>query len=144
MLKETPDHHDADLVLKMYDLRREAVMRQSRSAINRDFWPKSFDDVVAVTKSDHPLNAPFRQTSTYWEMVYGMAKHGIVDADFLVENNSEGIFLFARVAPYLAQLRRMRSPRDFQYAEWITTHCETGRQLLEYYRGRVAQVLASR
>lgn len=144
MLKDHPDHHDADLVLRMYDLRREAVMRQSRSAINRDFWPKTFDDVAAVTKSDHPLNAPFRQTSTYWEMVYGMAKHGIVDADFLAENNGEGIFLYARVAPFLEQLRRLRSPREFQNAEWITTRCETGRRLLEHYRARVAQVMASR
>ena len=79
-------------------------MRESRNAINRDFWPKSFADVLAVTKADHPLNAPWRQTTTYWEMVYGTVKHGIVNADYFMESNGEGLFLFARVAPYLEEL----------------------------------------
>ena len=42
MSKTTPDHHDAELVLKVYDLRREATTRQSRAAINGQFWPKSY------------------------------------------------------------------------------------------------------
>src|SRR4051812_27817410 len=87
VLKEAPDHHDADLVLKIYDLRREAVMRESRTAINTKFWPRSADEAVAVTKNDHPLNLAYRQTTAYWEMVYSMARHGIVHPDFLVENN---------------------------------------------------------
>jgi hypothetical protein len=41
MSKTAPDHHDAELVLKVYDLRREPVMRESRDAINRDFWPRN-------------------------------------------------------------------------------------------------------
>ena len=54
MRKETPDHHDADLLIKVYDLRREASMRQSRQAILREFWPKTWDDVQAVLKPDTP------------------------------------------------------------------------------------------
>ena len=69
MGKEHPDHHDAELAFRAYEMRREAVMRDSRNAINRDFWPKSYADVLAVTKADHPLNAAWRQSITYWEMV---------------------------------------------------------------------------
>ena len=47
----------------------------------------------------YPLNAAWRQTSSYWEMVYSMARHGIVNPDYWVENNGEGLFLFAKVAP---------------------------------------------
>ena len=104
MSKEHPDHHDAELAFRAYELRRESVMRDSRNAINRDFWPKSFADVQAVTKADHPLNAAWRQTTTYWEMVYGMVKHGIVNADYFMESNGEGMYLFARVAPYLERV----------------------------------------
>jgi hypothetical protein len=56
VLKESPDHHDADLVLKIYDLRRETVMRESRTAINAKFWPRTSDEAIAVTASEHPLN----------------------------------------------------------------------------------------
>jgi hypothetical protein len=110
VLKEAPDHHDADLVLKRYDLRREAVMRESLNAIDSGFWPRNAEEAVAVTTSKHPLNVAFRQTSGYWEMVFDMARHGIIHADFLVENNEGGLFLYAKVEPYLAQIRAATSP----------------------------------
>jgi hypothetical protein len=143
VLKEAPDHHDADLVLKLYDLRRETVMRESRNAINTKFWPRSPEEAVAVTANDHPLNVAFRQTSAYWEMVYGMAWHGIIHPDFLVDNNGEGLFLFARVEPYLAQIRQASSPRAFRNSEWVATNCGTGKALMEVYRARVKRVLES-
>jgi hypothetical protein len=143
VLKEAPDHHDADLVLKLYDLRREAVMRESRNAINTKFWPRTAEEALAVTARDHPLNAAFRQTGGYWEMVYGMARHGIIHCDFLVENSGEGLFLFARVEPYLEQLRKAGSPRAFRNAEWVVTHCGAAQVLMEGYRSRVKRVLES-
>lgn len=144
MLKEAPDHHDADLVLKLYDLRRETVMRESRNAINGKFWPRNAAEAAAVTANDHPLNVAFRQTSGYWEMVYGMARHGIIHADFLVENNGEGLFLYARVEPYLAAIRQAGSPRAFHNAEWIVANCATAQTLMEGYRARIKRVLETR
>jgi uncharacterized radical SAM superfamily Fe-S cluster-containing enzyme len=52
-LKERADHHDAELVLKLYDLRREAVMRQSRDALFK-FVPSSYEEFVAITQPSHP------------------------------------------------------------------------------------------
>jgi hypothetical protein len=144
VLKEAPDHHDADLILKIYDLRREPVMRESRSAINSKFWPRSAEEAIAITANDHPLNVAFRQTSGYWEMVYGMARHGIIHADFLVENNGEGLFLFARVEPYLTDFRQAGSPRSFRNAEWVATSCASGKTLMESYRARIKRVLETR
>jgi hypothetical protein len=144
VLKEAPDHHDADLVLKLYDLRREAVMRESRTAINSKFWPRNAEEAVAVTATDHPLNVAFRQTSGYWEMVYGLARHGIVHPEFLVENNGEGLFLYARVEPYLAAFRQAASPRLFRNAEWVTANSATGQVLMEGYRARIKQMMEAR
>jgi hypothetical protein len=144
VLKEAPDHHDAALVLKIYDLRREPVMRESRDAINDKFWPRNAQEAVAITAKDHPLNAAFRQTAAYWEMVYGMARHGIVHPDFLVENNVEGLFLFARIEPYLAAFRQAGSPRSFRNAEWVATNCALGKALMETYRARIKRVMETR
>jgi hypothetical protein len=143
VLKEAPDHHDADLVLKIYDLRREPVMRESRTAINTKFWPRNADEAVAVTKNDHPLNLAYRQTTAYWEMVYSMARHGIVHSDFLVENNTEGLFLFARVEPYLERIRQAGSPRSFRNTEWVATNTGAGKVLMEGFRARVKQIQSS-
>ncbi len=144
MSKSAPDHQDAELVLKIYDLRREAVMRESRDAINRDFWPRNEADALAILQLEHPLNRAYRQTSTYWEMVYGMARHGVVHPEFLLESNGEGLFLFAKVQPYLAKIREATSPRAFQKAEWIATQIDLGRTLLQFFRGRVEKKLAAR
>ena len=144
MSKEQPDHHDAELVFRAYELRREAVMRESRNAVNRDFWPKSSADALAVTKPDHPLNAAWRQTTTYWEMVYGTVRHGIVHPEYFVESNGEGLFLFARVAPYLEDFRREVSPWAFSNAEWVSKNTETGQRYLALFSARVQKLLESK
>jgi hypothetical protein len=137
MSKEKPDHHDAELVLRVYDMRREPVLRQSRAEINGKFWPKSYDDVTPIFKTDHPLNAAWRQVGTYWEMVYGMVKHGIVNPGYFLETNGEGLFLFARVQPFLDQLRKDQPPSAFRNAEWVATECPEGKA---YYDGLVQRV----
>ncbi len=144
MLKESPDHLDADLILKIYDLSREEVMRESRNAINRYYWPRNSEEAVAVLRQDHPLNRAWRQTTGYWEMVYSMARHGIINPDFLVENNGEGLFLLARVEPYLADIRAASSPRAFRNAEWIARETEMGRITIDMFRSRIVKALASR
>ena len=142
-MKEVPDHHDAELVLRLYELRREAMMRESRAKMNA-FLPRTFEDFVAVTQPQHPSNAAFRQVSSYWEMAYGFGRHHIVNPDFLIENTTEGLFLYAKVLPFLARFRQETSPTAFRNAEWITTRCETGKQRLEIVQARIRKMLEAR
>lgn len=144
MSKETPDHHDAELVLRVYELRREAVMRQSRDAISGQFWPKSYEDVAALLKHEHPLNPAYRQVATYWEMVYGMARHGIAHADYFLESNGEGFFLLAKVAPYLERLRQDSSPNAFRNAEWAARETATGRRIFEMFEARIRKLMEAK
>ena len=144
MAKDTPDHHDAELVLRLYELRRETVMRESRDTINSQFWPRSFDDVFAVTKRDHHLNRPFRQVASYWEMVYGMVKHGIVNAEYFLESNGEGFFLFAKMLPYLEAYRREVSAQAFRNAEWVALKSPAGRDVFEAIQARVKKQAEAR
>lgn len=132
MSAEKPDYHDADLVLRVYEMRREARTREARDLLNFQFWPKSYDDVKEVQKADNPMNFAWRQLNAYWEMVYSLARHGIVNADYLTENNGEALFHFAKVAPYLDEIRKDGSPRAFSNVEWATKECETGRQIFAY------------
>jgi hypothetical protein len=138
MSKDAPDHHDAHLVIKLYDLRREPVMRESRDALNAEYWPSNADEAVAVLSPDHPMNRAYRQVSTYWEMVYGMAKNGIVHTDYLLENTGEGMFLFAKVEPYLEAIRAAAHPRVFQNAEWIAKSGDFAQVVLDRFRERIA------
>lgn len=144
MSVEAPDYRDAELVIRLYELRREPVMRASRDAMNAKFLPRSYEDVLAVTKPDHPHNAAFRQVSTYWEMVYGMAHHKIAHAEYLVENAAEGLLLFAKIAPHLDRLRAEVSKTVFQHAEWVAQNTAIGRLRLEQFTKRIAGQLAAK
>jgi len=141
---EKPDHHDAETVLRVYEQRREPVMRESRAAINQRFWPRSYEDVQAVLGGDHPLNAAYRQVNTYWEMVYGMVKHRIVHPEYFMESNGEGLFLYARMEPYVERLRREVSPFGYLNAEWVTKETHRGKAMLELFRARVRKTLESK
>ena len=144
MMKDAPDHLDADLILKLYDLRREASLREARSKLTNEFLPKNAKEAVAVLDHGHPLNRAYRQVSTYWEMVYRMARYGIIHGDFLVENNAEGLVLYARVEPYLKEIRAAANPASFQNAEWVATEVPMGRATADRMRARVKKELGQK
>ncbi len=142
MTKTVPDHHDADLVLKLYELRREAVMRQSRETIMR-WFPRSWEEFLSVTEPGHSHNAAWRQVSSYWEMAYGFAKHGIINPDFLAENAAEGFFLFAKVEPYLERFRRDIAPTAFTNVEWLLGASGVATKRFELIKARVKKMAAA-
>jgi hypothetical protein len=143
LTKEFPDHYDATIILQLYDLRRESVMREARAAITR-FRPASADEAIAILKQDHPLNTALRQVVGYWEMVYGMMKWGILHPDFGLESTGEGMVLFAKMEPYLEQIRAQNTGVRFLNAEWVATHTEAGKTLMERLRPRYAPAAKAR
>ena len=137
MAQDRPTFQDADLAIKLYDLRREEVMRRSRDLMFTKFWPKSYEDFIAVTRPDHDLNAAYRQVSSYWEMVYGMARHGIANKEYLAEVQGEGYFLFAKVRPFVERYRSEVAPTAFQNVEWVINNTFEGRRRFEMVQKRV-------
>lgn len=139
-----PTHQDAELVLKLYDLRREAVMRASRDALVGKFWPKNYQEVEAILQPGHEYNAAFRQVSSYWEMVYSFARKGIIDPNFLLESgNGEGLFVLAKFYKYLPEIRKNYNPLALGNTEWIATECEEGKRRFELVKARVEKLAAS-
>ena len=97
---------DAEIILKLYELRTEAVMRQARAWITGEFWPATAEGFFAVAENPaDPHNAWLRQVLTYWEMAAAMVLHGAVSAELFVDCNGEGFFLLAKFAPFLNEIR---------------------------------------
>ncbi len=96
---------DAEIILKLYKLRTEAVMRQARAWV-AGFWPKTADEFFAVLDNPaDPHNPYLRQVLTYWEMAAAMVLHGAVSAELFVDCNGEGFFLLAKFAHILDAIR---------------------------------------
>src|SRR5512142_1759029 len=96
---------DAELILKLYDLRREPVMRKARNFMAQ-FFPQSTDDVMQVmTAFGSDENAYFRQVLGYWEMAASLVLRGAVHEELFMDNANEMFFTFAKLAPYLQEIR---------------------------------------
>ena len=85
-------HHSADLILKLYDLRREARMREARQWVI-GFTPDSADDLVAVMRG--PDSASFRMVATYWDMAASLVLNGAIDEQMFTDANAEHVAVFA-------------------------------------------------
>jgi hypothetical protein len=97
---------DAEIILRLYELRTEAVMRQARAWVTGEFWPATAEEFFAVAENPgDPHNAWLRQVLTYWEMAAAMVLHGAVSAELFVDCNSEGFFMLAKFESILDGIR---------------------------------------
>src|ERR1022692_162820 len=97
---------DAEIILRLYELRTESVLRQARAWVVGEFWPSTAEELFTVLLNPaEPHNAFLRQVLSYWEMAAAMVLHGAVSAELFVDCNGEGFFLLAKFAPILEGIR---------------------------------------
>lgn len=97
---------DAEIIIKLYQLRTEAVMRKARAWLVGDFWPQTAEEFFAVYDNPADKHNPFiRQVVSYWEMAAAMVIHGAVSAELFVDANAEGFFILAKFRPILDAIR---------------------------------------
>ena len=97
---------DAEVILKLYDLRREPVMREARTFL-LGFAPQSTDDLMALV-GDLSLkeNAYLRQVVGYWEMAASLVLRGALNEELARDNFQEMLFVYAKVEPFVAEVRQ--------------------------------------
>ena len=98
---------DGELVLRLYEIRREETLRRSRRFMVFDFNPKTLEELRVVSRditSEH--NAAWRQTLSYWEMAASLVLRGAVDADLFLDTNAEGILLYAKFHHFHAETEK--------------------------------------
>jgi hypothetical protein len=107
-------HADADLILKLYEARREAEIRKARHWWTTTFWPQSADDVLKIQRAiDTQENAWFRQVIGYWNLASSFVKHGVLSEDLFFEGSfcGEMFFVYAKLEPFLKEIReKLKNP----------------------------------
>lgn len=96
---------EADLILKLYELRREESFRRARTWYAVEFNPQSAQDIVALMRSGHPQSANYRMVTTYWEMAAALVNYGAVDAGLFHAANTEHMAIYAKLEPFIAEVR---------------------------------------
>jgi hypothetical protein len=125
-------HADAELILKLYELRRESVMRQARNFI-AGYNPQSADEIVTLINSfGSDENAYFRQVTSFWEMAAALVTNGALHEGLFLDTCGELIFVFAKFQPFLAEVReKLGNPGFLAKAEEIINHTATAQARLQ-------------
>ena len=139
---------DAQLILQLYDLRREPELRKARKWWVAEFWPANVDEFVKVAMDlGTQENAWLRQASSYWSMAAALVLHGTLNAELflLPANSGEMYFILAKVQPFLKELReKMGDPHLFANIEQVINNSKFGRERLKFTLTRVAALREKR
>ena len=101
----------ATLNLKLFELRREPVLREAREWFLREFNPETIEDVVRMISGER--NASFRMVLGYWDMAASLVTTGAIDADAFLAANGEIFLTFAKIQPFLEEARAASAEPDF-------------------------------
>jgi hypothetical protein len=97
---------DAEIAMKLYDLRREGEMRKARHFISVEFWPKTFDEFNAVASAmGETRNAYLRQVTSYWEMAASLVVRGALHPGVFLDWCGEAFFVYVKFKPLLKEIR---------------------------------------
>ena len=146
--KATPE--DADLILKLYDLRRETVMRQARDFVITQFWPENYGEFKAVSfavGTEH--SAWLRQVLTFWDMAAALVLSGAVNENLFFQCNAEPYFLYAKFKAFIEPMRKDMSVPDFmahleELASKTAEARERVKRLQARFQARAAQLTAAK
>ena len=131
---------EAQLILKLYELRTSESLRTARAWVTQQFWPKSAEDIFAIFSTAHSQeNNYIRQVSSYWDMAISFVLHGALSADLFVDCNAEPFFIYSKMLPYLPQLRE-RMPTYLVKTEALLERSAPARARVE----GMVQMLAKR
>ena len=131
----------ANLILKLFELRREEKMREARNFM-LTFDPKSVGDYMAGMMG--PNSAHIRMVMSYWDMAATFVANGAIDAKMFDECNGEHIMAFGKIEPFLPQLREMMGPTVFKNLEQVCVSAPGGIESVRTTRERIRQMLAAR
>ena len=133
-----PTYEDAQLILKLYELRREEKLRAARDWFVSKFFPQTVEDVTALTGAE---NAYYRMVTTYWEMAASFVARGVLNADLFFDSGGEMILVWAKLGELVPRLRKnLGSENLLKNVEHVIESSPRAVERLRVTRQRVAQI----
>jgi hypothetical protein len=135
-------YEDARLILELYNLRREPVMRKARDWFF-SFNPESIEEFEAVLIGEH--SAYYRMVTTYWDMAASLVGHAAIDEQMFNDANGEHLSVFAKVEPFLPELRKLYNlPTYLSHLEKLVLRMPDAKRRTAETRERVKRFAALR
>src|SRR3990170_647926 len=104
---------DTMAILKLYELRRDDSMRAARQWYFSDFAPASAMDIIALFRSGERASANFRMVTSFWDTAASLVLNGGIDQKMFLDANTEHVFVYAKIADHLPEVRELFREPDF-------------------------------
>ena len=131
----------ANLILRLYELRREPVMREARSYVGGEFMPASADEFITIVSTGGKQTGFVLQVYGYWDMVAAFVRHKALDASLVYDTCQEMYFQYAKIQPYLADFRkRMNLPEFLRNIEEFIEGSKEGRERVSTMRKNMNEI----
>ena len=101
----TATYDDVNLILRLYEMRREPRLREARTWFSANFKPKSLEEMNKLAPMGSENNASMRMVVTYWERVASFVTAGVLNEELFFQSGRELLFVWERVRPMLAEVR---------------------------------------
>ena len=101
-----PTYDDVNLILKLYEMRREAKMREARNWFFGNFKYKSLAEYQQACPMGSDANAFARQVTSYWDMVASFINAGVLNPELCFASNREMLLCWLRVSPIIEETRK--------------------------------------
>jgi hypothetical protein len=141
-MAKKPTAADAQLILQLYDLRREAEMRRARHWWATEFFPQNADDFIKVAWAMNTQeNNWLRQVLGYWGIVTSFVMSGVLNEELFLQPGFSGelFLIYSKFHPFVKELRqKLNDPDAFLNLEKCVTHTKWGRNRLQFMIKRVA------
>jgi hypothetical protein len=126
----------AELILKLYEIRRETALRTSRDYVGGEFKPKSVDEFVSLVQDGGKPSGHILQVYGYWDMVAAFVVHGALDESLIFDTCQEMYFQFEKIQPYLAEFReKMKLPAFLKSIETVVVDAQERRTRVPKVKG---------
>lgn len=147
-MPEAPTHADAELVLHLYDLRREARMRVARQWFASSFGATTVEELERLCPRGSEENASFRMLTGYWDMAASFVTTGVLNRELFFQSGQEMLFVWEKIKTLVPLLReRAKNPMAYRhleqvataYIEWVEARAP---EFYPYYSQAVAAMMA--
>jgi hypothetical protein len=133
----------ADLILKLYDLRREEKMRDARDWF-LTFAPNSAQEIM-VFMVNAETSGKLRMVVSYWDMAATLVNHGAIDEAMFNETAGEHVMVFSKIEPFVAELREMfGNPNFLLNLEKLVMRMPNAKETLQNRREMMTRMLQAR
>jgi hypothetical protein len=116
----TATYDDVNLILRLYDMRREEKLRSARAWYVSNFKPKTYEDMLNIAGPGKDGNAIFRQAISYWDMVASFITAGVLNQELFFQSNRELLFFWLRLKPVVKEVREaFKDPNAWKNLETV-------------------------